>query len=271
MYAILPQRGVISVLGDDRVDFLQGLVTNDVRKLSGGHALYAALLSPQGKFLHDFFLISRGDAILIDCDKAQLPTLLKRLSMYKLRSKVSIEATDMGVAAAWGTSAPEHGFADPRLPELGFRIIGDVATADASEEDYERHRLMLGVPDGARDMIENKSLLMEFGFEDLHGVDFSKGCYVGQEVTARSKHRGQVRRFIYSVRAGEALPPAGTKVTLDGAEVGEIRSSLGETGLALLRVEAVQKAEAFQCGNTRLKASLPEWVTHPPKALAIEG
>ena len=149
MYALLSQRGVISVSGGDRVDFLQGLVTNDVRKLAQGHALYAALLTPQGKFLHDFFLIAREDAILLDCDKAQISTLLKRLSMYKLRSKVTIEATEMGVAAAWGTTAPEHGFADPRLPELGFRIFGGAPAADATEEDYNRHRLALGVPDGA--------------------------------------------------------------------------------------------------------------------------
>ncbi|MDE3015545.1 MAG: folate-binding protein YgfZ [Pseudomonadota bacterium] len=284
---------MISVSGNDRFDFLQGLVSNDVRQLAEHRAVYAALLSPQGKFLHDFFLIKSGDVILIDSDKAQLPALLQRLAMYILRSKVMVEAMpQISVAAAWRIAESgnqgigEQYFSDPRLPALGWRMVGTAAAIEkacaaagmepSDEKACDRTRLNLGVPDGARDMIPGKSLLLEFGFEDLHGVDFAKGCYVGQEVTARSKHRGQVRRFIYRVRAASGnLPPPGTPVTLEGAIAGEMRSSLDNVGLALLRVEAVQKADAgdmeFHCGHMALKASLPQWVTHPPKALAVEG
>jgi len=274
-YATLPRR-IIEVSGDDAAAFLQGLVSNDVSRLQKGEAVYAALLTPQGKFLHDFFLVPQGASILIDCDKDSLPDLLARLTMYKLRSKVTIGAKEnLGVAAIWGNQKPEmEVFPDPRLAQLGWRAVGDInaiasGCKPATFDDYERFRLELGVPDGARDMVRDKSLLLEFGFEDLHGVDFKKGCYVGQEVTARSKYRGQVRRFIYQVRADKVLPPAGTPVVLADVPVGELRSVAGNIGLALLKVEAVEKAQEFHAAGVACKAALPSWVLHPPKALVV--
>jgi len=265
MHAMLTDRAVISLSGDDAREFLQGLISNDVRKLEDGQMIYAALLSPQGKFLHDFFVLLRGGVFYLDVDASRAADLLQRLNIYKLRSKVSINLENkLRVAASWGGGG--NGISDPRLPQLGYRIIGEVLAEGA--DDYERHRLELGIPDGAKDMLFDKSLLLEFGFEDLHGVDFNKGCYVGQEVTARSKHRGQVRKFIYQVHANAALPPAGTPIFLGDAESGQMRSSRGNIGLAILRVmdvDAAQKSnKEFHSGNVMLKASLPQWVIHKP-------
>ena len=290
-YAHLADRAVISISGDDAFVFLQGLVSNDVMRLKKGESVYAALLTAQGKFLHDFFLMPQGDSILLDCNKQGAADLLARLAMYKLRSKVTLEAKDdAGVVAVWGEDsgsgfrASEAWFSDPRMPQLGWRFIGnsDAISARCKEQGmtaaddkaYERCRLSLGVPDGAYDMVREKSLLLEFGFEDLHGVDFAKGCYVGQEVTARSKYRGQMRRFIYQVQAEVALPPCGTPVTLDGVAAGELRSGQNGTGLALLNVAMVGNAQSrdhnFEAKNVVFKASLPRWAMHPPKALTIE-
>ncbi len=283
-YALLPQRALMSLFGEDTVPFLQGLVSNDVTKLKEGAAMYAALLSPQGKFLHDFFLYKRGEAILLDIDKARLPDLVQRLKMYKLRSKVAIEVLpeSEGVVAVWGIPSPLRGeelFADPRLPELGCRIVGDRAKIKTFCEEkkwqavasdaYDRMRLELGVPDGARDMIIDRSFLLEFGFEDLHGVDFNKGCYVGQEVTARSKFRAQLRKSLYQVKSdGAELPPPGTRVTAGGTEIGELRSHSGDTGLAILRIEEVGKATAplMAAGVTIASAAIPNWIASPPSS-----
>jgi len=289
-YTQLPRR-LIELSGDEAAVFLQGLVSNDVSRLHKGDAVYAALLTPQGKFLHDFFLLSWQNSILIDCDRDALPDLLSRLTMYKLRSKVIIAALpeNRGVAAIWGNQEPEirnqkpeiRIFPDPRLAQMGWRAVGEIEAVKSwcsdqkagqnSSEDYDRLRLELGVPEGARDMIREKSLLLEFGFEDLHGVDFRKGCYVGQEVTARSKYRGQVRKFIYQAHAADALPLPGTPVMLEGVPAGELRSSAGNIGLALLNVAMVEKAQAgnmnFHAEGIAFKPTLPPWVAHPPKAL----
>lgn len=282
-YAYLPYRGVIRVSGEDTIPFLQGLVTNDVTRVKNGEAVYAALLTPQGKFLHDFFVVPEGDTILIEVDMARIEELVKRLSMYKLRSKVTIAPGDKKVTAVWGSEAeshkPEAGiFKDPRLPQLGYRVVGDVDTTrmmKATPGEYEAHRLSLGIPDGERDLIPEKSLLLEFGIDQLHGVDFSKGCYVGQEVTARTKYRATLRKFIYKVQADDGLlPEPGTPVLIEDKEAGQMRSSAGNMGLALLSVEQVETARKthknFHSGTVLLTASLPTWVTKPPQALTVE-
>jgi len=306
-YTHLAGRALIECSGEDASVFLQGLVSNDVSRLRDGVAVYAALLAPQGKFLHDFFLLPWQNSILIDCDSQSLPDLLQRLKAYRLRSKVTVGAMaeNIGVAAIWddpdvkcqmsnvknSTSLPfdscplTFAFPDPRLPQLGWRIVGDIVAISAwcqgqgmqpaDDTAYDRLRLELGVPEGVCDMVREKSLLLEFGFEDLHGVDFRKGCYVGQEVTARSKYRGQVRRFIYAVRAvAGTLPASGTPVMLGDAPAGELRSGLGSIGLALLKVAEVEKANRsgadLYAEGAVLKAMLPPWVSHPPKALTIE-
>ena len=279
-YATLHTRRLIRVAGEDALSLLQGIVTCDVRPAWEGKAAYGALLTPQGKFLHDFFLVPWRDGIAIDCDGVRYTDLLVRLKMYKLRSKVELEvlADNDGVIALWGQeppSAPPAGVtlvADPRLKEMGCRAIGDIGTIMAwladvphiDEVEYDHHRIGLAIPDGVHDMVADKSLLMEYGFDKLSGVDFAKGCYIGQEVTARSKHRGQVRKSIYSVRIESALPASGKSILQDGQEVGQLRSASGGIGLAYLQIEAVEKAQnggaPLMAGDVKISASLPEWM-----------
>jgi len=258
-FATLHDRNVIAIAGEDRIAFLQGLITNDANALTDGAPLYAAMLSPQGKFLHDFFLIPQGDHILLDIHSTRAADLLARFKLYKLRAKVTFALQpELRVTAAWGEEAAPHGaIADPRLPALGWRIYGDAPAANA---DYEAHRITLGIPDGAKDMHIDKSLLLEFGFENLHGVSFSKGCYVGQEVTARSKFRGQVRRQLYSVQGNTPLPATGTEITSGGMAIGELRSVSGTHGLALLKTEEVEKSTSpLMANGVELQYKIPEW------------
>ncbi|MEK6746231.1 MAG: folate-binding protein [Pseudomonadota bacterium] len=248
--AFLSQRGLISIGGEDSLEFLQGLVSNDVRQLADGKPVYAALLSPQGRFLHDFFLIPWNGKIFVDVKRDRVGDLFSRLKIYRLRSKVEIAVEEsFSVCALWAGVTEENEnpdyniYVDPRLPELGFRAIGrkdaiaefcqQKSISPVVVEEYEYFRLSLCVPDTS-DMVVEKSLLLESGFEELHGVDFSKGCYIGQEVTARSKFRGQVRKSFYSVKADENLPVSGSKIMVGDEVIGEMRTSLKDIGIALI-------------------------------------
>ena len=278
--AFLPQRAIISLYGDDTIEFLQGLISNDARLLTEGKSIYAALLSPQGKFLHDFFLIPCQGKIFIDVLASRAEDLLTRIKIYRLRSKFEVKLEEsLVVAALWGGKLEPSEttdykiFHDPRLPELGLRIIGGKNSISQcpvlslfvpqDEKKYEHFRLTLGIPD-TDDMVVGKSLLLEYSFEQLHGVDFAKGCYIGQEVTARSKFRGQVRKSLYIVRADADLPEMGTEITVDGENIGEIRSSLGNIGLAILYNDkyglAQSQNKAFFCGRIEVLVSQPEWI-----------
>lgn len=264
-YATLADRVIVALSGDDVHDFLQGLITNDVGALEKHGAIYAAMLSPQGKFLHDFFVVAHGDEIWLDVNKARADDLLARLKTYKLRSKVNISLRpDVAIRACWGEGALQ-GIPDPRLVQMGTRIYGEfVAPTQAEEADYEAHRIALGMFDGAKDMLIDKSLLLEFAFEDVHGVSFSKGCYVGQEVTARSKFRGQVRKHLFQVHAEKPLPAPDTLITLQGAEVGVLRSVSGHVGLAVLRMEDVSHANEMMplmANDVAITATFPTWAT----------
>jgi folate-binding protein YgfZ len=278
-YSHLPNRGVLAVSGEDARDFLQGLITRDARKINPKKAIFAVLLSPQGRFLYDFFIIEREGKFLLEMEKARLPDLVKRLTMYRLRSKVQFEQLPMQVAAEWGDGA-EGTYADPRLPELGWRIVFDASSrrkpgsqglgyevpafAGTTEEgDYDRHRLLLGVPEGSKDLTFDRSLILEYGYDELGAVDFDKGCYVGQEVTARSKHRATLRKFIHMVRSEQPLPPKGTAVMAGAREAGLMASSSGGVGLAHLRVEEVERAHReglpLSANGIELVAKLPGW------------
>jgi folate-binding protein YgfZ len=280
-YTILPHRTLLRLSGDDTVSFLQGLVTNDVTHMQEGEVRYSAMLSPQGKFLHDFFIIYWQGTVWIDCDTSRIDDLRKRLTLYRLRSKVDIAAApDMTIAAAWGegtlaTAVDVCVFRDPRHPALGQRMIGRQAALEAymktngttasDVEAYESMRISFGMPDGVQDMVFDKSLLLEFGFEALHGVDFKKGCYVGQEVTARSKYRGQVKKSLYQVSAlSGSLPASGTEIRAGEVLLGEMRSSAGGKGLALLRMaeldEAIKSGAKLVAGDAVIMAQLPQWL-----------
>jgi folate-binding protein YgfZ len=240
--AHLPRRAVLAVSGEDRVSYLQGLVSNDVAAVAPGRAVWAALLTPQGKWLADFFILAEADRLLLDVEAAQADDLARRLTRFRLRAKVSVAAETLQVYAAWDGAAPESGVVapDPRLPEAGWRVLASGLAPTASEAEYDAHRLQLGLPDGSRDMELDKSVLLEAGFDELGGVSWTKGCYMGQELTARTKYRGLVKRRLVPVSSAAGdLPAPGTPVLRDGVEVGRLRSTLGCQGLALLRLDAI--------------------------------
>jgi tRNA-modifying protein YgfZ len=284
-FTVLPTRGLLAISGEDAVSFLQGLITNDANQLTAGQPIYAALLSPQGKYLHDFFLFPDQEKILADCEKERIPDLMQRLKMYRLRSKVEFEILpeSMGAVAAWGDKKSSRGFADPRIPDLGYRITGVLDELNtwcqsqgwqaATPEEYHRMRIAHGIPDSG-DMVIDRSILMYYGFEDLHGADFKKGCYVGQEIMARTKYRGQVRKFLYKVQADRTCPAPGTPIHFGEAVSGEMRTSSGNSGLAILRVEDVENSLAtrttFQADGISLTASFPQWVKQKPLSAAGE-
>jgi folate-binding protein YgfZ len=263
--AALSRRAVLAIDGVDRFSFLQGLVSNDVTEVSPGCAVWAALLTPQGKWLADFFILADGERLLLDCERDQAPGLLQRLARFRLRSKVSLRiAAELSVYAVWNGVPPEGAIAapDPRLPEAGWRVIATAPLATtATEADWDRHRLGLGLPDGSRDLEAEKTVLLEAGFDELHGVSWSKGCYMGQELTARTKYRGLVKRRLVPVAVDGPLPPPGSPVLRDGTEVGTMRSGLGPVGLAVLRLDAL--GSSLSCGEARIMPRVPVWMqTH---------
>jgi folate-binding protein YgfZ len=284
---ILETRGVLRIAGEDRGEFLQGIVSNDVTKVSAERALWAAFLTPQGKFLHEFFVAERDDAFLLDGEAARLADLQRRLSIYKLRSKATIEdaGEDFVVAALFGPGSlnslglpAEPGrmtafagglaFVDPRLAELGARAILPRDSAEAALRDagfaaaeaagYDRLRISLGVPDGSRDLEVEKSMLLENGFDELHGVDWDKGCFMGQELTARTKYRALIKKRLLPVEIEGAPPSPGTPVLADGKEAGVMRSAVDGLGLALLRLEFLDQAP-FAAGDARVTPRKPDW------------
>ncbi|MGH6988664.1 MAG: YgfZ/GcvT domain-containing protein [Stellaceae bacterium] len=264
-----PGRGILEIGGPARAEFLQGLITNDTARLTAGRAIYAALLTAQGRYLHDFFVVAQGDTFLIDADATRLPDLARRLQLYKLRANVTIALASerYAIAVAFGSEAlaalgldeePGQALAfaggiahiDPRRAALGARLILPRATGLAAlrergfvetrPEAYDRLRLAQGVPEGGRDLVPEKSLIMESGFDALNGIDWAKGCYIGQELTARMKYRALVKRRLMPVAIAGPAPPPGTPIRQGEAEVGEMRSALDGIGLALLRLEAVE-------------------------------
>jgi folate-binding protein YgfZ len=263
--AALPDRGVIAVEGEDRVAFLQGLVSNDVEAVAPGRAVWAALLTPQGKWLADFFILSDGDRLLVDCERTQTASLLQRLSRFRLRAKVTLHLRDdLHVHVAWdGVPAGEAiTVPDPRLPGAGWRLIaaGPMPTT-ALAADWDRHRLRLGLPDGPRDLESEKTVLLEAGFDELHGISWTKGCYMGQELTARTRYRGLVKRRLVPVEVQGALPAPGTLVRHGEREAGVMRSGRDGIGLALLRLDAL--GSELVCGESVLTPKIPDWMRLP--------
>jgi tRNA-modifying protein YgfZ len=262
--AALPMRGVLAVTGEDRVAFLQGLVSNDVAMAEPGHAVWAALLTPQGKWLADFFILSDGDRLLLDCERAQAEMLRQRLSRYRLRSRAVLSDTALQVYVAWDGEADgtEIAARDPRLPEAGWRILStsDIP-ANATETDWDLHRLTLGLPDGSRDMETEKTVLLEAGFDELNGVSWTKGCYMGQELTARTKYRGLLKRRLVPVRVDGAVPAPGAQIMLDGRDVGTMRSAQGQRGMAVVRLDALEKVLTSE--GAMVTPMVPAWMRVP--------
>ena len=229
-------RTVLEVTGEDRFHFLQGLVTNDVDRARAG-IVYAALLSPQGKYLADFFLLERGEAILIDVATSLAPALLKRLSMYKLRAKVAIAETPLKVSRGLGP-APAGALPDPRHPSLGWRLYSETGAGEP-EIDWDALRVAACVPETGVELLPDDTYILEAGFERLHGVDFRKGCYVGQEVTARMKHKTELRKGFATVEV-EGSAPVGTEILAEGKSAGTLFTQSGGRGIAYLRFDRAQ-------------------------------
>ncbi len=266
--AALPDRGVIRIAGEDRVAFLQGLVSNDVAAAAPGHAIWAALLTPQGKWLADFFIFAEGASLLLDVEHTHLALLTERLKRFRLRSKVSIDvAADRSVYAAWDGEPNVDAIAapDPRLPEAGWRVIASrPLPTNATAAEWDLRRLSLGLPEGSRDLESDKTVLLEAGFDELNGVSWTKGCYLGQELTARTKYRGLIKRRLVPVDVDGPLPSSGTPVYRDATEVGTMRSGCDNRGLAVLRLDALHAA--LTCGDARLTPRVPTWLRLPEKA-----
>ncbi|SDG41253.1 YgfZ/GcvT domain-containing protein [Roseospirillum parvum] len=285
----LPHRAVIELTGADRVGFLQGLVSNDMTRVGPQRAVWAALLTPQGKFLFDLFVVAREAALWLDVEAARRDDLMARLKRHRLRAEVEINPSEAAVFAVWGAGTPAVlglpddpgaarplapagvAFLDPRLPGAGGRLLGPPESTPAADleglaptpiAEWEHHRLGLGLPDGSRDITPDKGLLMEHGFEPLNGVSFDKGCYMGQELTARTKHRGLVKKTLVPVDVDGPLPEPGTILLgRDGREAGEMKSGSGDRGLALLRIEHLGPGATFTAGQAgaTLHPRTPPW------------
>jgi folate-binding protein YgfZ len=259
----LPHRGVISLTGATRVGFLNGLISNDVALAAPGRAVWAALLTPQGRYLCDFFIYAENDRLLLEAPREALTELLTRLKRFRLRAAVELAdiSEQFYVYAGWGGAAPVGVISapDPRLPAAGWRALSATPLAsNATAADYAAHRIALGLPDGPPDLEAEKTLLLEAGFDELNGIAWNKGCYIGQELTARTKYRGLVRRRLIPVQCDEPAPPPGTPVMADGVEVGTIGSGAGQMALAMLRVDAL--AKPLHAGAAVLQPMPPFWL-----------
>jgi folate-binding protein YgfZ len=263
--AYLPDRGVISVAGPDRVTYLNGLISNDAARATPGNAVWAALLTPQGRYLSDFFILGDDERLYLDAPRETIEPLLTRLKRYTLRA--AVELTDLSdtfrVYAAWNGMPPAVPVTapDPRLPEAGCRCLtSDDLTTNASDRDYDAHRLALGLPNGPPDLEPDKTLLLEAGFDELGGVSWDKGCYMGQELTARTKYRGLIKRRLVPVTLS-APAPAGTPVMAGETEIGTLRSSAGSLALATLRLDALEKK--LHAGAAQVTPKIPAWMQLP--------
>jgi tRNA-modifying protein YgfZ len=293
--ALLPDRGVVKVDGDDARKFLNGLVTSDIAKVTPAEAGFGALLTPQGKIIVDFILAEAppadGGGFFLDCPRALAPTLLQRLNFYKLRAKVMVEdlSDTLGVLAIWdGGAATEHGlcYCDPRLAALGLRcmlpphLAGEAAARLGAQllepSAYEAHRIALGVPRGGLDFIYGDAFPHETDMDQFGGIDFDKGCFVGQEVVSRIEHRGTARSRVVPVSFDGFAPEAGTPVSVGDKTVGTLGSSAQGRGLAMLRLDraadALAAGEPFTAGGVEMRLVKPVWAQFawPGEAKAAE-
>jgi folate-binding protein YgfZ len=249
----LPGRGLVRIAGPDREAFLQPLVSNDLRLLDRQTSVYSCFLSPQGKFLHDFFICREGDALVLECEGGvRAEDLMKRLKPFKLRSKVDLSfESDVPIFAVFGVG---QGFPDPRRSDMGFRTRGKPEGMEEKPfEEWDERRIRLCIPDGSRDMAVDKDTLLECNMDRINGVSFDKGCYVGQEITARMHLRGLVKKHLCAVKISGAAPEPFTDIVIDGRLTGQMRSHCNGIGLALLKDDSLPLPAA---GGIRVLNSL---------------
>jgi tRNA-modifying protein YgfZ len=281
--ALLPDRGVVCVEGEDAEKLLQGVITNDMNLLASQPAIHAGLCTPQGKLIAEFYLVKKSDGYCLETGRDQTANLVDGLNQYKLRAKADIRdaSQDYSVAAAWGAAYEPHGrgkqpicFADPRLPEMGYRelltigsdwaLAGEAADS-AIEDDYHAHRISLGVPEGGRDYELGDTFPHEALFDQLNGVSFTKGCFVGQEVVSRMQHRGTARKRVVPVSGDNDLPEPGMRILAGDVEIGTLGSVAGAHGLAMLRLDRAaefqEKGIPLMVGTVPIRVSIPKWAT----------
>lgn len=262
--APLQSRALVAVSGEDWRAFLQGLLTQDVETLATGEIRFGALLTPQGRLLFDLFLIGREDGAWLDVARDRRDDLIQRLNIYKLRAKVVVASDETVVSAAFSpasalsTSPPGEGaLRDPRLQALGWRIYGD-AKATTTEEAYEIHRLACGVPAPA-DWGSDETYPIEANFDLLGGIDFSKGCFVGQETTSRMKRRGQIKTRMVPLAFDGPAPPVGTEVLAGELRAGKMLSGGYRRAMALLRLDRIEGA-ALTVDTRPVRVDMPDWL-----------
>ncbi|HEY4862328.1 MAG TPA: folate-binding protein [Xanthobacteraceae bacterium] len=293
--ALLPDRGVVKIAGDDARKFLNGLITSDIARVDPAHAAFAALLTPQGKILGDFILAepdpNEGGGFFLDCPRALAPLLVERFNFYKLRAKIIVEDLSeiLGVMAIWNSSSASEfglGYVDPRIPELGTRCmlpphLASKAAAELGAEvveasAYEAHRIALAIPRGGVDFIYGDAFPHETDMDQLGGIDFGKGCFVGQEVVSRMEHRGSTRTRTIGVSYGGFAPEPGTPVNAGQKSVGTLGSTAQGRGVALLRLDRLADALAagapLRAGGVEVQAVKPTWArfAFPGDAKAAE-
>jgi folate-binding protein YgfZ len=292
--ARLDSRALVRIAGPDWRGFLQGLITQDVETLAAGELRYGALLTPQGRLLNDLFLLGTADGALLDVQAAQREGLIARLSMYRLRAKVEIAPAEGGVFAAFIapplgelSAKPTEGapfgpsghfpqgrksewLNDPRLPELGWRGYALDASLSAPEDAYDAHRLALGVPDPARDCPDDKTYPIETNFDLLNGIDFKKGCFVGQETTSRMKRRGSIKSRMVPLAFEGPPPPFGSEVLAGELRAGEVRSGRPGRALALMRLDRAATA-ALTVERRPVRLDPPPWLQAAVGEAALAG
>lgn len=259
--ALLTDRTVIRLTGEDRFPFLQGIVTEDIEKLKTAPAIFTALLTPQGKILFDFFVVRNGESLHIDCFKDAAEALMKRLSLYKLRAKVSLEpATGLNVIAS--PVEIEGGFPDPRHGGIGWRAM---ASGDfPADNDYDAQRIALGLPEFGKDFGGDEMFLTDVNYDALNGVSYKKGCFIGQEVSSRMKRKGDIRRRTLIARFEGPAAEKGAPVTSGGSTLGETLGGAGDRALALIRLDRWEKSKAegapIECGGREVQLQFPAYL-----------
>ncbi|MGI8524767.1 MAG: YgfZ/GcvT domain-containing protein [Pseudolabrys sp.] len=280
--ALLPDRGVVKVAGDDSRGFLNGLITGDMNKVTPGQARFAALLTPQGKIVADFIVAevdpADGSGFFLDCPRALAPALVEKFNFYKLRAKVVAEdlSHSLGVMAFWddrGLSEYGLAYADPRLPALGTRVMlpphlaaeaaADLGATLVDAEKYDAHRIALGIPRGGLDFSYGGTFPHEADMDQLAGVDFDKGCYVGQEVVSRVEHRASARKRVVPISYAEFAPISGLQILAGEKEVGSLHSTANRRGLAMVRLDraadAIAAGTPLTSGGIEIKLVKPSW------------
>lgn len=273
----LPDRALLAVTGPQALTFLNGVLTNDLTKLTPQNAMYAAHLTPQGRFLYDVFVLkAEGDTLWLDCHKESLLPLAKALHGLRTNEALTFDdlSDDYTLYAQWGNLPTKplgqrwqegaiHAYADPRLANMGWRLIAPhnkPITTNASFDTYTAHRLTLAVPDGAYDALPGKTLPNELCLADLNGISYSKGCYVGQEVTARTHFRTPPKKRLMYVTFDGPAPAPGTELTANGKEAGHMGSHSGQQGLAVVRLNEAQ--HLLHAGLTKIVPTAPEWADY---------